>query len=312
MALPATHPPKLSPRPENALHSISKGIGTVIGAPSMIIDKFNTGFAQATNSIAAVFPSMPAASMGSLVLGIPHAHMAHPPSLIPPLPPIPFPPFGPIMAGVCIQVLINSRPAARCGDIIFSPTCMAIPPTGMGLIKTGSSNVFIGGSRAARQFMDVTWHCKMEFGVKSGKLTKMQKAMEKIQKAMGHLGKVAQATSIAGDVVESVESIQADNAALSAALAQNAAMMAAQMAADMVAAALQQLIGKDQPILPPSGTPGSIISLASPNVVIGGFPMVSTMDLAKGLLKAVNGLRKRRKKPPLYIPGVNTREKCGC
>lgn len=304
MALPK--PPTSFPtkRPTNALHDISNGISTVVGAPAMVIDKFNAGFASATNSIAAVFPSMPAATLGALTLGAPHAHIAHPPSGPPPIPPTPLPPMGPITAGVCIQVLINGMPAARAGDIIMNPTCCGILP--LGEIKTGSSNVFIGGARAARQMMDITMHCPVVNSAASRGAAMAQKAkkaaeqVSKLSKAMAMIGKVAtgagyvaQGASIAGDIVESV---QADNSAMSAALAQNAAMMAAQMAADAVAMALAAAMGKD-PAVPP-GTPGTIIAPGATNVIIGGFPMIPSMALAKGLVKIVKGLRKRKNKKP--------------
>jgi uncharacterized Zn-binding protein involved in type VI secretion len=310
---PTTYPPK---RPTNTLHDISNGIASVVGAPQKAIDTFNAGFASATNSVAAVFPSMPAATLGSLTLGAPHAHIAHPPSGPPPIPPTPLPPMGPITAGVCIQVLINGKPAARCGDIIMNPTCCGILP--LGIVKTGSSNVFIGGARAARQFMDITMHCPVdnsaadraksmaEKGKKAAEqASKLSKAMAMVGKAAQGAGVAAQGLAIAGDVVESVE---ADSSAMSAALSLNAGMMAAQLAADAVAMALAAAMGKD-PAVPP-GTPGAIIAPGAVNVMIGGFPMIATMDMAKGMIKALKGLRKRRTKKPPSQPAKNN--SCGC
>ena len=282
----------------------------------MAIDKFNEGFAKVTNVVAAVFPSAPAATMGSLTLGAPHAHTLHPPSGPPPVPPTPLPPMGPITAGVCIQVLINGKPAARCGDIIMNPTCCGILP--LGEVKTGSSNVFIGGARAARQLMDITMHCPLvnsaadkakaaaeKAKAAAEKASKMQKAMAIVGKVAMGAGVAAQGAAIAGDVVESVE---ADSSAMSGALALNAGMMAAQLAADAVAMALAAAMGKD--LCVPAGTPGVITSMASPNVMIGGFPMVSTMDLAKGMMKIVKGLRARRNKKPKSNKTKNN--SCGC
>ena len=114
--------------------------------------------ASATNKISAMLPSFPAATLGSTALGAPHAHVAHPPSGPPPIPPTPLPPLGPVLLGTCLQVLINGKPAARCGDIGLNPTCCGIPP--MYEIFTGSSKVFIGGARAARATFDITMHCK--------------------------------------------------------------------------------------------------------------------------------------------------------
>ena len=283
---PSTQPPS---RPTNVLHDISRGVGTVAGAPAIAINYLNEGFAKATQSIAQVFPSFPAATLGSLVIGVPHAHISHPPSGPPPVPPTPLPPVGPITAGCSVQVLINGMPAARCGDLVLNPTCCGLPP--IGELKTGSSNVFIGGARAAR-ITDICMHCTP---VPAGAATRTaisaaKTAANVAMKAMMIAGLAAQGLSIAGDAVEAVE---ADNAAMSAALGLNASMMAAQMAADAAAMALAAAMGKDQPIVPPTGTPGAVTALGSGNVVIGGFPMPSWMAIAKGLLKMVRGLRRR-------------------
>jgi uncharacterized Zn-binding protein involved in type VI secretion len=241
--------------------------------------------------------------MFSIALGAPHAHVAHPPSGPPPVPPTPLPPMGPIMFGNCVQVLINGKPAARCGDLGLNPTCCGLPP--IFEIFTGSSKVFIGGARAARQ-LDITYHCKpvppagaAARGTAAAMKTAMKAAMiagKVAQVAMigaQVAGMAAQAAQIAGDTIEAIE---ADEAAMSAALGLNASMMAAQMAADAVAMAMGAAMGKD-PCVPP-GTPGAIITNASPNVLIGGFPMPSWMAIAKGLLKLVKGLRSRSKGKP--------------
>jgi len=312
MTLPVNLPPAPKPqipgRPQNVLHTIAGGIGTVLGAPAMAVNALNTGFATATQSIAAVFPSFPAATLGALTMGAPHAHIAHPPSGPPPIPPTPLPPIGPIIAGCCVQVLIGGIPAARCGDIILNPTCCGLPP--LGEIKTGSSNVFIGGSRAAR-VTDITMHCTpvpsgagaraAGAAAKTAAKTAMTVAMTAIKVA----GMAAQGMQIAGDAIEAVE---ADDSAMAAALGTNAAMMAAQMAADAAAMALAAAMGKD-PCVPP-GTPGMVTVPMVPTVLIGGFPMPSWMDIAKGLLKAVKGLRARNNKPAKSKPAKNNT--CGC
>jgi len=292
-------PPALPPsRPQNALHSVAAGIGSVVGLPGKAVDLLNQGFATATNSIAQMLPCFPAATMFSIAVGIPHAHIAHPPSGPPPVPPTPIPPVGPVMLGNCVQVLINSKPAARCGDLGFNPTCCGLPP--MFEIFTGSSKVFIGGGRAARM-TDITYHCKpvppagaASRGTAAAMKTSMKAAAmammvaEKAMTVMQVAGVVAQASAIAGDVVEAVDT---PDAAMSSALGLNAAMMAAQMAADAAAMAAGNAMGKD-PCVPP-GTLGAIVSNCSPDVVIGGFPMPSWMSIAKGLMKLVKGLRKR-------------------
>jgi uncharacterized Zn-binding protein involved in type VI secretion len=262
------------------------------------INLLNEGFATATASIAKALPSFPAATLLSLAVGIPHAHIAHPPSGPPPVPPTPLPPIGPVMLGTCVSVLINGKPAARCGDLGFNPTCCGLPP--MFEIFTGSSKVFIGGARAAR-VLDVTYHCKpippagaaargtaaaMKTSMKAAAIAGAvaQKAAIMAQVA----GQVAQVPSIAGD---SIEAVATDDAAMSAALGMSAGIAAAQMAADAVAMAAGAAMGKD-PCVPP-GTLGAI-TVGSPNVLIGGFPMPTWMAIAKGLLKIVKGLRNRK------------------
>ena len=120
------------------------------------------------------------------------------------------------------------------------------------------------------------------------KLTIAGAIAEKAMMAVQIAGMAAQIASIAGDTVEAVET---DDAAMSAALGMSAAMAAAQMAADAVAMAMGAAMGKD-PCVPP-GTLGTIV-VGSPNVLIGGFPMPSWMNIAKGLLKMVKGLKMRR------------------
>ena len=270
-------------RPTNALHTIAGGIGKVVGAPMMAVDALNTGFAKATNVIANVLPKFPAAQLGSLAIGAPHAHVAHPPSGPPPIPPTPLPPVGTIMFGCSVQVLVNGMPAARCGDLGLNPTCCGIPP--IFEVFTGSSNVFIGGARAARQ-TDITFHCKP---IPSGgeAVRGAAKALKVAMQATMLAGMASQALMIVGDTIEAVE---ADNSAMSGALALNASMMAAQMANDVVAMAMSAAMGKD-PCVPP-GTPGAIL-MGAGTVVIGGFPMPPWLAVAKGLLKMVKGLRRR-------------------
>lgn len=285
MRLPSTPRPMPPQRPTNALHDVAAGISTVIGAPSRAINLLNEGFATATNVIAQALPSFPAATLGSLAMGAPHAHPAHPPSGPPPVPPTPLPPVGTVLLGTCVQVLINGKPAARCGDLGFNPTCCGLPP--IFEVFTGSSKVFIGGARAAR-LTDITYHCK-PIPPAGAAARGTAAALKAAMKATMLAGMVAQGLSIAGDTIEAV---QADDSAMAAALGMNAAMSAAQMAADVAAMAAGAAMGKD-PCVPP-GTPGAIM-IGSPNVLIGGFPMPSWMAIAKGLLKMVQGLRARGK-----------------
>lgn len=303
MSLPSPPPATAPTKPTNALHTVANGISTVASAPGLVIDTLNTGFASATNVIANALPAFPAATVGKLAVGIPHAHVAHPPSGPPPVPPTPLPPVGTTAIGCSVQVLINGMPTARTGDLGLSPTCCGLPP----LFEhfTGSSNVFIGGARAVRQ-LDMTWHCRVvNSSTMRGTSQAMQKAAQAAQIAMMGLAvasMAAQALTAAGDALEAVE---ADNAAMSAALATNAAMMSAQLAVDAIAMATANAMGKD-PQVPPTGTIGTVM-MGSPNVQIGGFPMPAWMDVARGIIKmAKKGLKGRARRA---LDGMLP---CGC
>ena len=207
------------------------------------------------------------------------------------------------MLGTNLTVLINGKPTARCGDYGLNPTCCGIIPPLSALFQiiTGSSNVYIGGSRAARSGIDITMHC---FNMPSPKISvnlgKLAGIASKVGKAASVAGKVAgvagKAASIAGKVAEATQIASSfaeaeanDDDAMAAAIGLSVAMMAAQAAADAAAAAMTKTIGTDQPCIPPTGTPGMIL-MGSPNVMIGGFPLPSFSAIAQGLLKRVKGL----------------------
>ncbi|MEW5925884.1 MAG: PAAR domain-containing protein [Gemmatimonadota bacterium] len=300
--MPAPLAPRPVPpaRPTNALHSLAQGIGAVMAVPMAPVNLLNEGFATLTASISAALPAFPAATLGSIALGMPHAHVLHPPSGPPPIPPTPLPPIGPVMFGTSVQVLINGRPAARCGDLGLNPTCCGLPP--IFEVFTGSSKVFIGGARAARM-LDITYHCKPvppAGAAARGTAAAMQAAAKAAMMAMRVAGMTAQVATIAGDAVEAVE---ADDSAMAAALGISAGMGAAQMAADAVAMAMGAAMGKD--VCVPPGTLGAITLNVSPNVLIGGFPMPSWLNIAKGLLKLAKGLRRRAR-------SRGGRSGCGC
>src|ERR1035438_6600160 len=102
------------------------------------------------------------------------------------------------MFGTSVQVLINGKPAARCGDLGLNPTCCGLPPIFQ--VFTGSSNVFIGGKRAARA-LDITQHCKPSGGddaAKRGAALALEIAMEAAMVA----GMVAQFAAIVGTAEE--------------------------------------------------------------------------------------------------------------
>ena len=229
-------------------HTLGAALG-VIGAPAEIID---TGFAAMTAPVAAMFPAMPAVTLLGMHVGVPHAH-AHPPSLIPPAPPVPLPSIGALLGSGAVTVLIGGMPAARAGDIGISVTCGSLAPPFE--VFTGSSNVFIGGARAAR-VLDITKHCNPT-------------SMGPFAIAMGAAGVVAGAAG---------------------ALASNDAFKAAQAAADAAVLAMKLLCGKDPGIPPGMGT---LVGPPIPNVMIGGFPCPPIGDMALGgLLKGLKAAGK--------------------
>jgi uncharacterized Zn-binding protein involved in type VI secretion len=284
---PAAKPPQ---RPGDPLKTLSAGISQVAGLPSKPVELLNKGFAVVTAPLAAALPAFPAATLGSLALGLPHAHPAHPPSGPPPVPPTPIPPLGPILFGCCVSVLIGGLPAARAGDLGLSATCCGIPPVFE--VFTGSSKVFIGGNRAARM-LDMTFHCKPTppaGAAKRGMVATMQKAAAAATDAGRKAAKVAGAIGIAGDAANAMAAAAAGDAAAAAAQGVAAGVAAAQMAADAVAQAMGLAMGKD-PSVPP-GTLGAITN-GVPNVLIGGFPMPSWTEVAKGIGKLAKGIRRK-------------------
>lgn len=308
-AVPPARPASPTNRVSEGIRAMAGEAGSVAQVASAIANPeafvmgkvagaMDEGLARLTNSISAMLPCFPAATITSLALGFPHAHIAHPPSGPPPIPPTPLPPFGPVLLGTCLQVLINNKPAARCGDIGLNPTCCGLPP--MFEIFTGSSKVFIGGARAARAGIDITMHCKPAAGggraaAMAGKVAAKASMMAKIAKVAATVatvaGKVSQVGAIAGEAAAAEEASAEDDSAMAAAHGLNAAMMAAQMAADAAAMAASAAMGKD-PCMPPTGTPGLIL-MGSPNVLIGGLPLPSSMAIAQGLMKKLKGLRFR-------------------
>ena len=282
LALPRPEP---ATRPTNVLHDVATGTMSIIGLPFQGIDMLNVGFAKLTAPLSNMLPSFPAAHLGSLCMGLPHAHPLHPPSGPLPVPPTPLPPIGTVLLGTSVQVLINGMPAARCGDIGINPTCCGLPP--FFEVFTGSSKVFIGGARAAR-VLDVTFHCK-PIPPAGSAARGVAAALKVAMKAMMFAGFAAQALSAAGDAVEAAK---ADDPALGSALALNSAMTMAQMANDAAAIAAGLLMGKDLAV--PPGTLGTI-TMGSSNVEIGGFPMPTWINVAKGLLKGIKALRNRNR-----------------
>jgi uncharacterized Zn-binding protein involved in type VI secretion len=270
--------------PAKAVLTVATSIQTVMNAPGQLLSQLQeTGVAAVCNMIGAVIPmpSFPAAYLGSMYVGVPHAH-AHPPSLIPPAPPVPLPSLGAITLGTCVKVLIAGMPAARVGDLGMAPTCGGFAP--FFNVFLGSSKVFFGGARAARM-TDMCTVCS------PGKPRSMASMLDLAMSAL----------SIAADVTDAVhanaEAAAAESAAAAAEAAASAAasglaaaMTAAQTASDVIAAALSAMMGKDIAI--PPRLPG-FVTLGAPTVLVAGFPVPSTDAIAKWLKNKLKGLKSK-------------------
>jgi uncharacterized Zn-binding protein involved in type VI secretion len=245
---------------KNVLQRASSAVNGVLGLMQAPANLLNTGLAALTAPLAAALPALPAATLTALSVGIPHPH-SHPPSLIPPAPPIPLPSIGTVMLAGCISVLIGGIPAARCGDVGMVITCGSLMPPMQ--IFLGSSNVFIGGKRAARM-TDMTIHCMPAAKGAPTTIGGIMKASA-VGMAAGALGAAGAASS--GNALQ-------------------AAMMVAQQAADIAAEALKALLGKDPGLAPDMG----MIMIGNPTVLIGGFPLPDASVVLEGLKKLARGL----------------------
>jgi uncharacterized Zn-binding protein involved in type VI secretion len=264
---PAPGEPPAPVNPAREIQKVAGAIQSVMGLPTALGD---AGIAVVSNigekflnTLGIPMPAFPAAHLGSLYVGAPHAH-SHPPSLVPPAPPVPLPSMGAITLGTCVKVLVGGMPAARQGDLGMAPTCGGLAP--FFTVKLGSSKVFIGGARAGRM-TDMCTACTSDEG-----------------RSMGALDVGMAALGIAADLTDA-----AAGGAMAAASAMGAAMGAAQLAADAVAMALSKTMGTD-PAIPPA-LPGFVM-LGMPTVMIAGFPMPSTHEVGKWLknkLKALKG-----------------------
>lgn len=277
---------KLEPQ-KNPAAAVKKVGDAILGTINIGAELTNSGVAAITAPLAAAMPAFAAAHLGSLYVGIPHAHL-HPPSLVPPAPtPIPLPTIGAIALGTSLGVLIESMPAARVGDLGLAPTCGGLQP--FFTVFLGSSNVFIGGARAARQ-TDMCTACTPST---AGAARGLALAMERANKALAVLG----IASSAGDAMAAHDArdeatSQADAAEQGALMAANeigVGMGAAQMVADKAAKSISALMGTD-PAIPP-GMIG-FVTQGAPNVLIGGVPMPNIPDPIHWLLKKIQGKAK--------------------
>jgi uncharacterized Zn-binding protein involved in type VI secretion len=254
------------------LRNTSNSVGSLLSTLQLPLDMLNVGFATLTSSLAQAYGAQPASTIMELYISTPHYHA----------PPVagfvPLPAIGTVALGVHTKTLINYMPAARVGDYGFSPTCGSKTPWFE--IFLGSSNVFIGGKRAAR-VGDMATCCKPGGGVLQG-----------FQKFMAVAGLVAGGLAVAADLAE--EAVE-DDAAMASARALSAAMNSAQMAMDASALAIGQ-IPKD-----PGASPGIGPLIIGPSsgrgtVLIGGFPMINIPDPVEAIFNKLKSLRARKNK----------------
>ncbi|MBV8522276.1 MAG: PAAR domain-containing protein [Acetobacteraceae bacterium] len=284
---PPPPPPTPVTRAKQAAQTVRRVqtvVASVAGVLGTVQQALDTGFAELTAPIAALFPPLPAATLGMPYLGVPHIH-EHPPSLIPPAPPIPLPSFGVILFGPNPRVLINGIPAARASDLGLAPTCGGFTP--FFEIITGSSKVFIGGMRAARMgdFCQVCIPPEDEVeDIPAGKFMAAVGAAARGAKAViGVAGQVLPFATMAADISEAAVEDDASMAAAEALAAVMAALEAASMA---IRDAMAALMGKD----PGEPNLGNVL-LGHPNVLIGGFPMINIPNPAEGLLNKLSRYR---------------------
>ena len=290
-ATPDGPPPSGGVVAARVLRATQQTAAAVMGSLGLMKDALDVGFANLTAPLAAITPSLPAATVMSPYIGTPHAHPMHPPSGPAPVPPTPCPSLGMVTLGMSVRVLINNMPAARCEDIGLAPTCMGVPPAWF-KITTGSSNVFIGGNRAART-LDICKACKNipdPPPIPAGKvMAALGKAASVASTAIEVAGVGVAALGIAADVAESAVE---DNAAMASAKALSAAMASAQMAADAAKKAVEATMWKD-PTLPPTGSMGAIVDPSHATVLIGGFPMINIPDPVGALLNRLKRYKAR-------------------
>jgi uncharacterized Zn-binding protein involved in type VI secretion len=266
---PTKSAPEAQADPLRKLAELVKKVPRVSELPDLN-EKLEEGLALATSRLALALPSFPAATLGALALGLPHAHPTHPPF-------IPLPPLGPLILGASVNVLIGGLPAMRSGALGLSPTCCGMTP--FYVVQTGSSKVFIGGERAVRM-SDLTMHCQPPPAAAAPAAPPVSAAPP--APAGGQAGRVLGA---AAGAVETAAQSSPD-------LVTNLASQAAQKLQDELEAAMEQAMGKD-PAVPASGTPGMLL-LGVPNVLIGGIPTPGCSVDISGLVRILPGKLLRR------------------
>lgn len=266
--------------PMQKLNELAEKACRLLTAPR---DRFNAGVADHTQALSAATRPMPAATVGSLALGLPHAHPGHPPF-------VPLLPVGPAILGFSNDVLINGMPALVNGALGVNPTCCGLAP--FYEVFTGSSKVLIGGERAVR-VLDLTFHCATAAGktkTEALAMARLRKTLHAADHALHVAHKVedeadfavlrAEATSAARESVTSASPAVRKAAVESTAMAMTSPLL--EQAQDQLSLALAKLMGRDPAT--PAGTPGAIAT-GSANVLIGGFPMPGGSAVVRGLLR---------------------------
>ncbi len=90
-ATPGGPPPGAGEKTVRVIRAAQQTLGGIMGGLGLVKSALDVGFANLTAPLAAIFPSLPAATVLSPYIGTPHAHVAHPPSGPPPAPPHLFP-----------------------------------------------------------------------------------------------------------------------------------------------------------------------------------------------------------------------------
>ena len=303
---PATPRPRLAPDFGAALHRLKDRYGEPFydadsaeeqrererRGPTYKVNRLVAGGLEAVRSLEQVLDTAlafstvwlgasvewPAATQNCLHLGTPHKHIHLP--LGPPLPSV-----GPIRLGTFVSVLIHGQPAARVGDIGLAASCGTITP--FYEIKTGSSKVFIGGARAARN-LDFTLHCHVAAVPRTWTALAVEVAMTIGPDAVSALSEHLAADDSSQRAKHTGMDADAENdraraetlAADSKGHAMAASVHSAQALENLKAGAARLLLGKD-PGLPTCF--GQIIT-GHADVLIGGFPVPPTMDIVKAAL----------------------------
>ncbi len=272
-----------SEAPKTALQQLVALGDRVCSLLTLPRDVMNESVAQRTRALAAATKPQPAATVGSLALGLPHAHLAHPPY-------VPLIPLGPAILGFSNDVLINGIPALVSGALGTSPSCCGLAP--FYEVFTGSSKVLIGGERAVR-VLDLTFHCAPaagKSGAQSRAIAGVRRTLQATERTIHAAHKVEDAADFSAQRADAArvigESEDSDSPGQRAAVTESAAMAVSshlmQKAQDQLTDALTKLMGRDPAT--PAGTPGVIVS-GSANVLIGGFPMPGGSAVVRGLLR---------------------------